>query len=110
ELDQGLVDDLARGLPELPDEKKARLMSDYGLSAYDAGVLVADAEDAAYFEAVASGRDAKLAVNWVMGDLSAHANAAGTSIAGLGVPPGHLGAGIHLRPGRPISGQTRKDG
>src|SRR5690606_9664734 len=68
EFDQAWVDEIAASLPELPDQKKARFVADYGLSPYDAGLLVADAEDADYFEAVASGRDAKLAVNWVMGD------------------------------------------
>ena len=84
-------------------------MADYGLSAYDAGILIADAEDAAYFEAVARGRDAKLAVNWVMGDLSAQANAAGTSIAGLGVSPEQMGGVIDLIADGTISGKIAKD-
>ncbi|MEC8534831.1 MAG: Asp-tRNA(Asn)/Glu-tRNA(Gln) amidotransferase subunit GatB, partial [Pseudomonadota bacterium] len=55
---QDFVDEIAGTLPELPDDKKSRFMTDYGLSAYDAGILVAEAESAAYFEAAATGRDA----------------------------------------------------
>ena len=51
EFSQAFVDDIANDLPELPDDKKARFISDYGLSAYDAGVLVSEAENAAFFEA-----------------------------------------------------------
>jgi aspartyl-tRNA(Asn)/glutamyl-tRNA(Gln) amidotransferase subunit B len=109
EFEQAWVDEIAASLPELPDEKKARFVADYGLSAYDAGILIADAEDADYFEAVAKGRDAKLAVNWVMGDLSAHANAAGTSIAGLGVSPEQMGGVIDLIADGTISGKIAKD-
>jgi aspartyl-tRNA(Asn)/glutamyl-tRNA(Gln) amidotransferase subunit B len=109
EFEQAWVDEIAASLPELPDEKKARFVTDYGLSAYDAGILIADAEDADYFEAVAKGRDAKLAVNWVMGDLSAHANAAGTSIAGLGVSPEQMGGVIDLIADGTISGKIAKD-
>ena len=57
ELDAAEVDELKRHLPELPDQKKARFMRDFSLSAYDAGVLVADRETAEYFETVAKGRD-----------------------------------------------------
>ena len=69
ELEQSWVDELKATLPELPDAKKHRFMDDYGLSLYDAAVLVADRESADYFEAVANGRDAKLAVNWVTTEL-----------------------------------------
>ena len=62
-LEQAWVDRIASTLPELPDDKKARLMSDLGLSAYDAGVLVAEKEAADFYEAVSKGRDAKLAAN-----------------------------------------------
>ena len=61
QLEQGFADALASDLPELPDEKKARFQADYGLSAYDAGVLVAEKETGDFFETVARGRDAKLA-------------------------------------------------
>ena len=68
-LSQDLIDHVARGLPELPDEIKERFVADFGLSAYDSGVLVADIDTADYFEEVANGRDPKLAVNWVTGNL-----------------------------------------
>ena len=79
-FDQTYVDDLARNLPELPDEKRIRFVSDYGLSAYDAGVLVAEKETAEYFEEVAKGRDAKQAVNWLTTNLFGALNTAGISI------------------------------
>src|SRR5690606_485002 len=68
EFDQAYVDALARDLPELPDEKRARLIEKLGLSAYDASVLVSEKAIADYFEQVAEGRDGKLAANWVIND------------------------------------------
>ncbi|MFZ0668889.1 MAG: Asp-tRNA(Asn)/Glu-tRNA(Gln) amidotransferase subunit GatB, partial [Pseudolabrys sp.] len=68
EFDQTYVDELKKNLPELPDEKKARFMRDFSLSAYDAGVLVAERETADYFETVAKGRDGKTAANWVINE------------------------------------------
>jgi aspartyl-tRNA(Asn)/glutamyl-tRNA(Gln) amidotransferase subunit B len=108
EFTQEFVDEIAASLPELPDEKKARFIADYGLSPYDAGLLVSDRDVADYFEAVAKGRDAKLAVNWVMGDLSAHANAAGKTIADLGVTADQLGAVIDLISDGTVSGKIAK--
>src|SRR6185312_3420690 len=69
EFDQAYVDALAVGLPELPDEKKARLMESLGLSVYDASILVSEKAIADYFEKVAAGRDGKTAANWVINDL-----------------------------------------
>ncbi len=68
-LDPAWVKDIEASLPELPDAKRARLQSQYGLSAYDAGVLIADAARADYFEAAAKGRDAKLVANYVCNEL-----------------------------------------
>src|SRR5690606_9986089 len=68
-FDEAYVNELARQLPELPDEKKARFVRVYGLSAYDAGVLVAERASADFFEAVAKGRDGKAAANWVINEL-----------------------------------------
>src|SRR4029079_6649111 len=65
------VEKIKASLPELPDERKARYIKDFGLSHYDAGVLVAEKETATFFEAVARGRDAKQAANWVTGDFFA---------------------------------------
>ena len=109
EFDQSWVDEIAASLPELPDAKKQRFVADYGLSAYDAGIIVASAGDAAFFEAVAKGRDPKLAANWIMGDLTAHANAAGTSLSGLGVTPEQMGGVIDLISDGTISGKIAKD-
>ncbi len=109
ELEQDWVDEIAASLPELPDEKKDRFMSEYGLSNYDAGVIVASASDAAYFEAVAKGRDAKLVANWLMGDLTAHANAAGESFSRLGVSEEQIGGVVDLISDGTISGKIAKD-
>src|SRR5262245_62122214 len=81
ELTQAFVDDLAAHLPELPDAKKARFMRDYGLTAYDSGVLVGEREQAQFFEEVAAGRDAKAAANWVINDLAGRLNKEGRDIA-----------------------------
>src|SRR5689334_18384586 len=67
-LDEQWVAELKAKLPELPDAKKLRFVQDYGLPAYDAGVLVAEQATAEYYEAVAKARDPKIAANWVMGD------------------------------------------
>src|SRR5215210_2215631 len=69
EFTQSYVDELRSELPELPDQKKARFIADYGLSAYDADVLVAERASADFFEAVAKGRDGKTAANWVINEL-----------------------------------------
>ncbi len=88
ELDQEWIDALAAYLPELPDAKKARFIAVYGLSAYDASILVAERETADFFESAAGHgggkRDAKAVANWLMGDLSAHANARGVPVSGGG--------------------------
>ena len=108
-LDQAWVDRIAADLPELPDEKKARLMGDLGLSAYDAGVLVAEKETADFYEAVSKGRDAKLAANWVIGDFFAALNKAGLDIADSPVGPDKLGGLLDLIADGTISGRIAKD-
>ncbi len=77
ELDPAWVEDIRKSLPELPDAKKARLVAEHGVTPYDASVLVADAANAAFFEAVAKGRDGKLAANWVISELFGRLNKAG---------------------------------
>jgi len=100
---------LKRGLPELPDAKKGRFMAAYKLSANDAGVLVGERASADYFEAVAKGRDAKLAANWVMVELFGALNRLGRSIEDSPVSAGALGELLDLiRDGR-ISGRMAKD-
>jgi aspartyl-tRNA(Asn)/glutamyl-tRNA(Gln) amidotransferase subunit B len=103
------VADLARHLPELPDDKKVRFMRDFGLSAYDAGVLVAERETAEYYEAVAKGRDPKVAANWVINDLFGRLNKEGKEIAASPVSATRLGALLDLIADKTISGKIAKD-
>ena len=109
ELDRDWVRDIKRGLPELPDAKKARFLADYGLSAYDAGVLVAEAERAEFFERVAEGRDAKAAANWVIGELTGQLNKAGVALADSPVGADRLGGLIDLVSDGTLSGRLAKD-
>jgi aspartyl-tRNA(Asn)/glutamyl-tRNA(Gln) amidotransferase subunit B len=109
ELTQTDVDDLAQHLPELPDEKRARFMREHGLSAYDAGVLVGERETADFFEAVAKGRDAKAAANWVINELAGRLNKDGKDISASPVSAAQLGAILDLIAGKTISGKIAKD-
>ena len=108
-LDDAFVEDIKASLPELPDEKKERFMADFGLSAYDAGVLVVDRETSAFFEKVADGRDAKLAANWVIINLFGALNAAGKPIGESPVSAAQLGQLIDLISDDTISGRIAKD-
>jgi aspartyl-tRNA(Asn)/glutamyl-tRNA(Gln) amidotransferase subunit B len=108
-LDEGWVAKLKSQLPELPDAKKRRFMADYGLTAYDAGVLVAEQATADFYEAVAKGRDAKIAANWVTGDLFAALNRAGRTIADSSVSAVSLGKLLDLLADGTISGRIAKD-
>jgi len=109
EVSQRYVDELKTHLPELPDGKKARFIRDFALSAYDAGRMVAEREIADYFEAVAKGRDAKLAANWVMNELFARLNKEGHAIAKSPIAAEQLGAIIDLIADNTISGKIAKD-
>jgi len=109
ELTQGYVDRLAQGLPELPDEKRARFIEAFGLTPYDADVLVAEREAADYFEAVAKGRDAKQAANWVINELFGRLNKDGTSITDSAVSAEQLGAILDLIRDGTISGKIAKE-
>jgi aspartyl-tRNA(Asn)/glutamyl-tRNA(Gln) amidotransferase subunit B len=109
ELEQGYVDALAAALPELPDAKKARFVAELGLSAYDADVLVAEKESAEFFEAVATGRDAKAAANWVINDLFGRLNKEGRAIGDSPVSADQLGAILDLMAEKVISGKIAKD-
>jgi aspartyl-tRNA(Asn)/glutamyl-tRNA(Gln) amidotransferase subunit B len=109
ELTAEYVEELKRHLPELPDQKKARFMRDYGLSAYDANVLVAERETAGFFEEVAKGRDPKIAANWVINELAGRLNREGKDIGGSPVSAGQLGAILDLIAGGTISGKIAKD-
>jgi len=109
DINQAYVDTIEEKLPELPDDKKQRFMDELGLSAYDAGVLVAEKETADYFEAVAEGRDSKLAANWVISNLFGHLNAAGKSISESPVSAQSLGQLLDLLKADTISGRIAKD-
>jgi aspartyl-tRNA(Asn)/glutamyl-tRNA(Gln) amidotransferase subunit B len=108
-LDEAWVADLKSKLPELPDAKKRRFMDDYGLTTYDAGVLVAEQETADFYETVAKGHDAKSAANWVMGDLFAALNRTGRAIADSPVSAKALGGLLDLLADNTISGRIAKD-
>jgi aspartyl-tRNA(Asn)/glutamyl-tRNA(Gln) amidotransferase subunit B len=108
ELTPDFVEAQRATLPELPDEKKARFMADYGLSPYDAGVLVAERETADFFEAVAKGRDAKLAANWVISELFGRLNKAGKDVTDSPVSADSLGGLIDLIADKTISGSIAK--
>lgn len=109
EFDQAYVDALAEGLPELPDDKKERLVKSLGLSVYDASVLVSEKATADYFEKVAAGRDGKMAANWVINDLLGALNKSGDDIESTPVSPDQLGAIIDLIKEGVISGKIAKD-
>jgi aspartyl-tRNA(Asn)/glutamyl-tRNA(Gln) amidotransferase subunit B len=109
ELEQAWVDGLAKGLPELPDARHGRFMKAYGLSSYDANVLVAEKASANYFEEVARGRDGKLAANWVINELFGRLNREGSDIERSPVSANQLGAIIDLISAGTISGKIGKD-
>ncbi len=109
ELTSAYVDDLRHGLPELPDEKRARFVREYALGAYDAGVLVGEREIADFFEAAAKGRDAKSAANWVINELFGRLNKEGLSVGQSPVSAVQLGAILDLIGEGTISGKIAKD-
>ncbi len=110
EIEQGWVDDIAASLPELPDAKKARFVSDFGLSEYDAGVLTAEVVNADYFEAVAAGAgDGKLAANWVINELFGRLKKDDRGIEDSPVSPAQLAGIIKLIRSDAISGKIAKD-
>jgi aspartyl-tRNA(Asn)/glutamyl-tRNA(Gln) amidotransferase subunit B len=109
ELEQSWVDAIRETLPELPDQKKHRFINDYGLSTVDAGTLVAERETAEFFEQVASGRDAKIAANWVMGELFGALNRSDTDIGESPVSAAHLGKLVDLIGDGTVSNRLAKD-
>ncbi|MBT6097891.1 MAG: Asp-tRNA(Asn)/Glu-tRNA(Gln) amidotransferase subunit GatB [Marinovum sp.] len=109
EIEQAWVDDIAANLPELPDQKKARFMGDFGLSEYDANVLTAELDAAGYFEEVAAGRDGKMAANWVINELFGRLKKDDRDITDSPVSPAQLGGIIDLIAKGDISGKIAKD-
>jgi aspartyl-tRNA(Asn)/glutamyl-tRNA(Gln) amidotransferase subunit B len=111
EVDQAFIEEVRKGLPELPDQKAARFAGQYGLSAYDAGVLTASRELAAYYEEVvrAVPREPKLAANWVMGELAAALNKDNLDVGSGRLPAARL-AGLIVRiSDATISGKIAKE-
>jgi aspartyl-tRNA(Asn)/glutamyl-tRNA(Gln) amidotransferase subunit B len=109
EFSPSLVAALQAELPELPDDKKARFEREHGLSAYDAGVLVAERETAEFFETVADGRDAKSAANWVINELFGRLNRENKQISASPVSASQLGTILDLLADGTISGKIAKD-
>ncbi len=109
EFDQSFVDTLKADLPELPDEKKDRFIEKFGLSPYDAGVLVSDRASSDFFEEVAKGRDAKLAANWVINEYFGRLNKEGKEIATSPISADQLGGVVDLISKGDISGKIAKD-
>ena len=109
ELEEAWIEDIRRSLPELPDEKRRRFMSDYGLSQYDAGVLISEQAKADYFEAAAKGRDAKLVANWVTNELSARLAADGKDFDECPLPAGHVAELVELIETNVISSKIAKE-
>jgi len=110
-LDDAFIDEVRTSLPELPDQKAARFTSQYGLSAYDAGVLTSSRELAAYYEDVARQvpEDPKLAANWVMGELAAALNKEGLEITESRISSGALAGLLKRIRDNTISGKIAKD-
>ncbi len=109
EFTQEYVDDLAKHLPELPDAKAARFINEFGLSPYDAAVLVAEKANADYFEIVAKGRDGKIAANWVINELFGRLNKEGKDIEHSPVSAQQLSGIVGLITSNAISGKIAKD-
>ncbi len=109
EFDQAYVDALAVGLPELPDDKKERFVTDYGLTPYDADILVAERASADFFEEVAKGRDAKISANWVINEFFGRLNKEGLDLSQSPLSAAQLGGVIDLVKDGTISGKIAKD-
>ena len=114
EFSQSYVDELSAALPEMPDPKRARFRSDYGLSVYDSVLLVRERESADFFESVVKkpgggARDAKIAANWVINELFGRLNKEGRDIASSPVSAQQLGAILDLMADGTISGKIAKD-
>jgi len=106
---QAYVDSLKADLPELPDQIKQRMVSEYGLSSYDASVLTEERETAAYYEAASAGQDRKMVANWMSVELFGALNKAGVSLADCPVAPQQFGALVALITDGTISGKIAKD-
>ena len=108
-FDQSFVGGIKKKLPELPDDKKERLIKDYKLSSYEAGVLISDKDTSDYFEDIAKNSDVKLSINWVIGDLFAALNKIGKSIKESPISSKNLAKLIDLIKNNTISGRIAKE-
>lgn len=108
-LDAAWVEELKAALPELPDARRARYVGDFGLSPYDAHVLTLEKETAAFYEAVAKGRDPKMAANWITGDFFAGLNRTGRGIGDSPVSAENLGGLLDLIKDGTLSGKLAKE-
>lgn len=110
-VDEQAINEVRKTLPELPDAKRDRFINAYGLSPYDAAVLTTSREMASYFEltTTAAGNEAKLAANWILGDLSASLNKSNIEIGNSPIPPEMLGGMIQRIKDNTISGKIAKD-
>lgn len=108
-LQPAYVESIKATLPELPDQKKHRFMSAFGLGAYDASVLIAERPRADYFEQAAKGHNAKLVANWLLNELLAGLNKEGKGIEDSPVSADHLGQLVGLIEDNTISGKIAKD-
>ena len=109
EFSQSLVDELKSQLPELPDQIRARMIGEYGLSSYDAAVLTEERETAAFYEEAAQGQDKKLTSNWMSVELFGALNKAGKSLSNSPISPAQLGELVGLISDGTISGRIAKD-
>ena len=109
ELTDEFIDGIRATLPEMPDQKKARFVEQFGLKPYDAGVLAGDKASSDFFEKVAEGRDARVAANWVTGELFGALNKLGKDIDESPVSAEQLGELIDLISDNTISGRIAKD-
>ena len=108
-IEQKLIDDLKKTLPELPDNKKERFMKDYGLNSYEANVLVSEKEISNYYEEVAKLSDKKLAATWMMGDLFAMLNDKGLNISKSPISAKNFAELIQSIKSGEISGRIAKE-
>ncbi len=108
-LDKGLIENIKKNLPELPDQKKERFIKDYSLTAYEANVLVSEKEISDYFEEVVKTSDIKLAKNWIMGDLFASLNEKNISISQSPVTAKKMSQLVDSISSGIVSGRTAKE-
>jgi len=108
-LDPKNIVSIKASLPELPDDKRTRFMSTYGLASYDASVLIMEQNSAAYFEDVAKGRDGKIAANWVINELFGRLNKEGKTVETSPVSAKQLGGLVDLISKGTVNGKIAKD-